>query len=117
MATFPSIGTVMVAGYKQSPVSAVRRTAMDGGLPKQAAKFSRALLQRNITYLLTSAEKSTFSTFFQDTINRGADWFQWTDPLDDVEKTVRIVNGTLTETPSLPGPRWFVGFVLESWDA
>lgn len=119
MATFPTYPSIEGDGYAQQRASAVQRTQMESGPPKQLKTLSRVMVTRSITCLLHSnTELANFITWFQTTINYGADWFTWTDPVDSTSKNARIVGGLNTEEVfGEPLINWKVRFKLETWSA
>lgn len=117
MATFPSYPILLQNGFGQKREPGVLRTQMESGPPKQLKNKSRVLVQRSVTYELVSlANYTSFITWFQSTINFGADWFTWTDPVDSTAKSARIVSAIETEAPVTPTlTAWRVSFTLETW--
>lgn len=122
MAAFPTYGKLLLTEFAEAPESALLRTEMESGPPKQAKIRSRVMVRRSLAMDYSMAEYTTFKTFFRTTINGGADWFDWVDPLDGVTKLARIVAGnpaynaqpyTYSEGAPL---RWKVTFALEAWD-
>lgn len=101
-------------GEEQEPN--VYRTEMDGGMPKQAAKFSRATYERTVTYMaVTAADYQSFLIWFRQTVHFGADWFDWTDPVDSVVKKARIKEGRYSAKPWTPTlSRWDITFRIET---
>jgi hypothetical protein len=119
MATFPAAAKLGFAGYAKRRQSAVLRSEMESGPPKQARILSKVLVQRDLTYHFDSAsDYNAFIVWFRDDITRGADWFDWTDPEDSTVKSARIVGGTLTEETSLNPALiyWQIKLTLETWD-
>lgn len=113
-------GKLVLDGYGERPESAVLRTDMETGPPKQAMLRSRVMVKRNITMLYTKSEYQSFLTWFRDTTARGANFFFWTDPRDGVSKLARIINGeyearsyVATEGADLS---WEVSLQLETWE-
>ena len=120
MAAFPAYGRLS-GKYGEKPTSAVLRTEMESGPAKQAKIHSRSMVTRAVTMIFTSTEYTSFMTWFRDSISRGADWFDWTDPIDDTLKQARIVKGEL-EADSFSKSEgdllsWEVKFLLETWDS
>lgn len=117
MPTFPAYGKLAFENFQRDRESALQRTQMESGPPKQLKKLSRVMIDIPVIYHLDSAaDYSSFITWFQNTINYGADWFDWTDPVDNVVKPARIKNGKLAETPRRKVlDRWKIGFTLEIW--
>lgn len=119
MAAFPAVLKLMRDGFGKSPESIVNRTAMEDGLTKQAKAKARALVPRPVVYAADSkADFATWETFFNTTLNAGADWFDWTDPLDAVVKAARIAQGTYQARP-INGAltRWEISMRIETWSA
>ncbi len=121
MATdYPSYGRLALDRYGEEPESALIRTQMESGPPKQAMVRSKAMVGRPVTYVYSDAEYASWKTWFRDTIARGADWFNWTDPQDGITKLARIEGGIYTAKPFSPYPgaplSWEVSFRLETWD-
>lgn len=119
MATFPSYAVLLADGFAQQRESGVQRTEMESGPPKQLKVKSRVLVRRTVVYALRSlADYNSFVTWFQTTVNFGADWFTWTDPVDSASKNARIVGQIDEEAPVVPAlADWRVSFILETWSA
>lgn len=120
MATFPTYVFLLKDGFGQKRASAVQRTSFEDGFAKQRKRWSRVLVERSVTYgTHTKADYQSFIAWFNTSINRGADWFDWTDPVDGVVKTARIKGGVIdSETPFDPMlTKWDIKFTLEVWDA
>ena len=120
MAAFPAYAKLVFNGFQRERDTAVVRTPMDGGLPKQAKVRSRVMVTRPVIYQFDSlADYNSFITWFTTTINRGVSWFDWTDPVDSTVKQARIVGGKLDyERPRRKNlDRWEVGFKIETWDS
>ncbi len=114
---FPAEPVLLFDGFEEQPPAAVRRTETEDHFVKQMKTVSKVLLKRPVQYLLKSkADKDAFLVFFNTTINRGADWFDWTDPYDAAVKTARIVGGRISLKPRRKGlDRWILGFEIETW--
>lgn len=118
MATFPAYAKLGFDGFARDRESALDRTQMESGPPKQLKVKSRVMVARPVVYFFDSlSDYNSFITWFQTTINFGADWFDWTDPVDAAVKTARIVNGKLDkEMPRRKTlDRWQIGFTIETW--
>jgi hypothetical protein len=121
MPTFPNYGKLLLPGYGEDPESAVDRTQMESGPPKQAMVRSRVMVSRPVVMLFTASEYASFKTWFRTDVARGADWFDWTDPADGATRQARIVDGryranAFAESPGAP-LSWEVAMVIETWDA
>ena len=92
MATFPS--WVKYELGSEDAASAVERTEMERGVPKQRRANSDVLVQQDITiFFRTTAEASTWDTFFYTTIKAGQDWFDFTPIRTGVMVQARVVGG------------------------
>jgi len=118
MAAFPSLGKLQLSGYGEQPDSAVLRTDMEGGIAKQQKIRSRVSVQHPVAYDFTAAEYATFRTFFINTLNRGASWFDWIDPRDGTVKQARIIGGKYSASAFTEADgatlSWQVSFNLET---
>jgi hypothetical protein len=118
MATFPAYAKLTFDGNPRQRESALNRTNMEAGPPKQLKVKSRVMVERPVVYNLdTLSDYNNFITFFQTTINFGADWFDWVDPVDGATKLARIKNGQISkeEPRRKVMDRWRVGFTIETW--
>jgi len=118
---FPSIGQLLLSGYGERPQSAIQRTDMESGPPKQARVRSRVIVARPVRYQFTAAEVVTFETWFRGVeCNYGAGWFDWNDPRTGTLKQARIVNGDYQIDAVSGGEgaplQYQVGMTLESWE-
>lgn len=94
-----NVGELMTRSFSESPEPNVFRTEFENNDIKQTKRSSTIRVTREITYFFTADEYATFKTWFQDTALDGALYFDFTDPVDDVVKDFRIINGTYTATP------------------
>jgi hypothetical protein len=112
-------GGLLLTGnnYSRIPQPAMLRTEMDSGPSKQRPSTSQAMMQNGVTYVFTYAEYNAFLTWYKTTAALGSLWFNWTDPMDGVTKSARILNGAITSaTPqSASVSHWAVQFVLETY--
>ena len=119
MATFPSYAQILYDGFSQERESALIRTEMDSGPPRQAKIKSRVMITRNVNIYLDSKTSLTdFETWYQDTINYGASWFDFTDPITGLVVQARFSDGGYTITPlSAKLDHWKLGTKIETWSA
>lgn len=116
MATFPTYATVLQSGYVEQRESALLRTEMEDGPPKQARIKSRVMVTRNVTIQLKSkADYQSFIAWYSQTLNEGADWFDWTDPVSGTVKQARFVSDVLQATPAGGMAVWNVAAKIETW--
>lgn len=119
MASFPAYATLWMDGFSEKTVPpAVLRTEMETGPPKQIKIRSRAMIHRSVVYAVYSkADYLAFKDWVKTTLNRGTDWFDWTDPVDGSLKSARIVNGDISGEPKDPMLTWWtISFTLETWE-
>lgn len=120
MATFPTYAAIRFDGYGEEPESAVLRTDMETGPAKQLKTKSRVMVSVSANiYIGSKANYSSFLSWFKTDINRGTDWFTWTNPVTGSSTQARIVGGKLGKAQPL-GPdlgAWVIPCTLEYWDA
>lgn len=119
MATFPTYAKLLHEGYRVARQPAVLRTEMESGPPKQARVRYRALVVRELKYALaTLTDYQNFITWFRTDVAHGADWFDWTDPVDATVKQARLVGGAIEEeVPNKQMDVWVLKFRIETWDS
>jgi hypothetical protein len=116
MAAFPTYAKILAEGYEKDRPSAVQRTEMEDGMVKQLRTKSRVLVNRSFTIGLdTLADYQALVTWFQDTIDYGAMWFDFVDPEDSVTKQARIVSKLDRERPIFGSGVWRVPVHIETW--
>ena len=116
MATFPTYAKLLADGYAEQRESALLRTEMESGPPKQAKFKSRVMVVRPVTVLLQSrSDYLSFVTWFSETINEGSAWFDFTDPVTHTVKQGRIVGGGLEATPQAGLTLWTIPLKIETW--
>lgn len=120
MASLPSYASVLLAGFGEERASALRRTEMESGPPKQAKVMSRVMVSRRAVIRLASkADYLLFKTWFASTINQGADWFDWSDPVSGTTVSARIAGGALGQAVPIGNVAggWLIPVTLETWSA
>lgn len=121
METFPSYLILTPDNFNETVEPIVHRTPMEQGLPKQLKGASRALVVRPVMYLaVTLADYNSFKTWHRVNVNLGADWFNWTDPVDSATKLARIKEGKFVARPwegIATLARWEIEFQLETWSS
>lgn len=119
MATFPSYADILIDSYSVNRESALLRSEMESGPPKQAKIKSRVMITHNVQiYIATKANYLSFQTWFSNDISEGADWFDFTDPISGSTIQARFVGGELTASPlSAKLEQWKISAKLESWSA
>lgn len=116
--TFPSYAKLQMSGYSQQRESAIMRTEMESGPPRQAKIRSRVMLTRNARiYLSSKADFQSFESWYANDCNLGAAWFNFTDPVSGNIVQARFVGGGYSAQPigvaGLSG--WMIDVKIESW--
>lgn len=117
MVNFPAYLAIGFDGYDEVQPSPLLRSDMEGGQPKQGRMRTRVLYERKVVYRAkTLADYQSFLTWYRTTVNFGADWFNWTDPVDSVSKPARIKGGEYEAKPVTPTlGHWDITLTLEHW--
>lgn len=121
MATWPSYATILHDGYGERRPTALSRTDMESGPPKQARTKARVMVAIAVNALFAAAaDYAAFLEWFDTDIDAGADWFDWTDPRTGTVRSVRIEGGQLGDAIPLAGASagpWRLPLTLEYWSA
>ena len=116
MATLPAYVEILLDGFMEQRGSALLRTEMEDGPAKQARIRSRAIITRPATLRVTSrANYMNFLAWYSETLNEGADWFAFTDPVTQTVKQARFVGGGFDATPQSGLETWFIKTQIETW--
>ena len=115
----PDYVTVGFDGFTVSQESALLRTDMEAGPPKQARIKSRVMVTRSVVLKVgTKQHYNDFMTWFNTTLKYGADWFTWTDPISGNSQEVRFKGGEITAKALNPHlTHWEINATLENWSA
>lgn len=117
MATLPAYVKILREGYAERRESALLRTEMESGPPRQAKVKSLVMVQRPVQLQIdTGANYALFITWYGTTINEGADWFDYTDPVSAGTLSARFVGGGFSAVPlgAASGP-WRISATIETW--
>lgn len=116
MPSFPSYAKILSTGFSEKRESALLRTEMESGPPKQARIKSRVLVERAVAILLMSnADYIAFVAWFSEALNEGVAWFDFKDPVSQMTKQARFVGGGLEGTPSGALSTWTINTKIETW--
>ena len=117
MATLPAYVNILFSGYTQKRESALLRTDMEYGPPKQAKVKSLVMITRQVKlYISTKSNFQSFETWYRNDLNEGVSWFDMTDPVANTTITVRFKDGGYTATPMTADmENWEIGAEIESW--
>lgn len=115
--TFPNYGTLAHSGFAVQRASGVLRSTFESS-GEQRKRFHRTPVERSVTYRFeTKAAYLAFREWFKVTINRGASWFYWPDPVTGRMLLTRIKGGMQQQSPEQTLLVWDVPLTLECWDA
>jgi len=117
VAAFPSYAKLLLDGFAEQRESAVLRTDMEVGPPRQTVVRSRVMKRRTVRiYLSSKTDYLNFQSWYSTTIREGSDWFDWTDPVDGVTKSARFT-GNFSASPLADknGPWVVSGLTIEVW--
>lgn len=117
MATFPTYADVLIEGYSINKESALLRTEMESGPPKQAKLKSKVMITHNVQiYLSTNANFQSFESWYTNDISQGSAWFDFVNPITGSTVAARFKNGGYTATPmSAKLEEWKVSAQIEMW--
>lgn len=116
MTTFPSYPVLVSTGqYSEDYESNSLRTEFDSGYIKQAPRACSTFIVRELEYYLCNeSEYQSFKEWWKTDLNRGNNYFLWVDPTDNIEKRVRIRQGSMKMTSnSVSLNSWIVRFQIE----
>jgi hypothetical protein len=88
--TLPSY--VQESGYVEMPQATSIETSMDIGPAKTRGRFTRKITKFQCVLYMTQAQVATFETFWETTLNRGIDFFDWVHPRTRVAASIRFRN-------------------------
>lgn len=72
----PSFVLIDLDGYSEKSDYGLQRSAMDGGMPKQRARWSLPIVSRSVTLLIGGAgNRVIFDNWYGADLHGGADWF------------------------------------------
>lgn len=117
MASLPTYARILYDGYSQKRESALLRTEMDSGPPRQAKLYSRVMITRSAKiYISSKSNFQSFETWYATSINEGASWFDMTDPVSGSTIQARFVGGGYNATPMTADlENWEISVNIESW--
>lgn len=117
MPVFPSYAKLLFEGYGEQREPGLLRTEMESGPPRQAKVRSRVMRTRSVKiYLATKAHFQAFENWYDNELNLGAAWFNFTDPVAKAVVMARFVGGGYQSQPLAPGlESWTLTVKIESW--
>jgi len=117
MATFPAYANILYNGYQKNRESALMRSEMESGPPKQARVKSNVMEVHNVKiYLASKANFLSFESWYANDIFDGASWFDFNDPITGSTIQARFRNGGYAASPmSADMEHWEVTAQIETW--
>jgi hypothetical protein len=117
MATLPSYVQILFDGYNRTRESALLRTEMEYGPPKQAKIKSKVMITSQVNlYFDSKANFQSFETWYDETLDEGSGWFDMTDPVSGNTISARFVGGGYKAKPmSANMEQWQLAAELEYW--
>jgi len=83
----------LMDGYEEGQSNHILATQMDAGPAKYRRRYRASIRNFSLSLMLTSAQLTTFDTFFESTLEGGALPFDWVHPRTQAVKTFRFVAG------------------------
>lgn len=119
MSALPDYVCILADGFNVTRESALIRTDMDSGPPKQAKMKSRVMVTQGVSlFLNTRADYQAFEQWYTNDINCGASWFDYPDPISGVNIKARFKNGGYKSSPlSANMEQWKITAEIEYWSA
>lgn len=112
-----NVGEWMSGRYTETETSNVLRTQYERGDIKQVRRSALRRKEYSITFLFTSAEFTTFKTWYEDTALDGALKFDYLDPVTNTTREYRIKGGGYSAQPVSPScTHWYVSMTWETTD-
>lgn len=117
MATFPAYAQILYKDFSQKKESALLRTEMDSGPPKQAKVKSKVMVVRTVRiYLNSRANFNSFEAWYANDLALGSAWFDFVDPISGITVQARFRDGGYTSQPmSAKMEDWEIAAQIESW--
>lgn len=100
----------LISGFRETPPNLVVRSQTDIGPAKTRQRTTSGATTFEMSFRLTSAQLSTFRSFYATDLQGGALTFLWTHPVTGVPGQFRII-----EPPSIAPSAlsWMVGLRIE----
>lgn len=117
MAIFPAYANILYNGYQKNRESALMRSDMESGPPKQARVKSNVMEVHNVKiYLASKSDFISFESWYANDIYDGASWFDFTDPVTGNTVQARFRNGGYAASPMSPAmEKWEITAQIEVW--
>lgn len=115
--SLPNYARLMRDGYKHQRESALLRSDMESGPPRQARIKSTPMVTKTCTiYLGSKVDFESFEDWYVNELKEGALWFTYLDPVSESTKMARFVGGGYEATPraNIHGS-WLISAKIESW--
>lgn len=113
----PSYAKILLEGFSQKRGSALLRSEMESGPPRQSRIKSRVMVTRSVIIRVASLDEfNLFEVWYANDINEGAQWFNFDDPVSGSEKSARFVDGGYSASPvGDVAMGWKISAQIETW--
>lgn len=113
----PSYAKILLDGFSQKRGSALLRSEMESGPPRQSRIKTRVMVTRSVIIRLANLDEfNQFEQWYSDEINEGASWFEFDDPVSQTSKAARFVDGGYSASPvGDVAMGWKISAQIETW--
>ena len=115
MPTFPSLSKILDSEsfVEDLATDPTLRTEFDNGVVHTRNKFTTVPKRWRVVYrYLSNTDKASIVTFYNTTVNFGADLFDWTNPVDSSNPNVRFEGAPKYKLENDGQNTWNVSFGL-----
>jgi len=81
----------LVNGFSETPQSNVIRSSMATGPAKQRRRFTAKIINYDMVFHMTAAQKATLDTFYETTLSDGITPFDFTHPISGATVSLRFM--------------------------
>jgi hypothetical protein len=109
---YPSTLPLPLAGeFSESALETKVQDAGEVGAARRRNRFTRLLRRWKFSLNLTEAEKASLYTFYDTTLERGVESFNWAHPTTSV--SYEVIMAGRPEADHFDGERWILKIDLE----
>ena len=88
----PSIDRgILQSGFAQQAVDHTIRSKMEAGIDKLRSRYTSPILNSNISMIVDVTQYTALETFYNTTLEKGKESFNYTDPFDNTEYEYRMI--------------------------
>jgi hypothetical protein len=109
---YPSTLPLPIAGeFNESALETKVQDAGEIGASRRRNRFTRLLSRWKFTLYLTEVDKATLYTFYDTTLERGVESFNWIHPTTEI--TYEVIMATRPAADHFDGELWVLKIELE----